>query len=40
MGTHGTPWREEPVAGPGEWRRLAADRFGIDLDQIAVSSPG
>ena len=23
--------REEPVTGTGEWRRLAAERFGIDL---------
>jgi N-hydroxyarylamine O-acetyltransferase len=30
--TAGADRREEPVAVPGEWRRLAAERFGIDLD--------
>jgi len=30
--TAGDDRREEPVAGAGEWRRLAAERFGIDLD--------
>ena len=29
--TTGDETREEPVAGTGEWRRLAAERFGIDL---------
>jgi len=29
--TTGDEKREEPVAGAGEWRRLAAERFGIDL---------
>jgi N-hydroxyarylamine O-acetyltransferase len=37
--TAGDDKREEPVAGAGEWRRLAAERFGIDLEQIAVGSP-
>lgn len=30
--TTGDEKREEPVAGADEWRRLAAERFGIDLD--------
>lgn len=30
--TAGDDRREQPVAGAGEWRRLAAERFGIDLD--------
>jgi N-hydroxyarylamine O-acetyltransferase len=29
--TTGDAKREEPVADAGEWRRLAAERFGIDL---------
>jgi N-hydroxyarylamine O-acetyltransferase len=31
--TTGDDRREEPVAGAGEWRRFAAERFGIDLDR-------
>jgi N-hydroxyarylamine O-acetyltransferase len=31
--TVGDDQREEPVAGAGEWRWLAAERFGIDLDR-------
>lgn len=36
--TAGDDKHEEPVAGAGEWRRLAAERFGIDLDRESVSS--
>jgi len=31
--TAGDDKREELIAGAGEWRRLAAERFGIDLDR-------
>jgi N-hydroxyarylamine O-acetyltransferase len=31
--TAGDDKLEQPVAGPGEWRRLAVERFGIDLDR-------
>jgi N-hydroxyarylamine O-acetyltransferase len=31
--TAGDDRREELIAGAGEWRRLAAERFGIDLDR-------
>lgn len=31
--TTGDDKREQPIAGDGEWRRLAAERFGIDLDR-------
>src|SRR5262249_20521305 len=37
--TAGDDKREEPIDGDGEWRRLAAERFGIDLDRDRVSSP-
>jgi len=31
--TTGDDKRDEPVADPADWRRLAAARFGIDLDR-------
>ena len=37
--TAGDDKHEQPIAGTGEWRRLAAERFGIDLDRDRVSSP-
>jgi hypothetical protein len=31
--TAGDDRREQPVADAGEWRCLAAERFGIELDR-------
>jgi hypothetical protein len=37
--TTGDDKREQPVADAGAWRRLAAEHFGIELDERSVSSP-